>query len=149
MKSLLAWCLPAVLLVGLVCNTGCRVPEERVAQTPLDPDPEFPEDHSGWWSNGTQVLRLDAGGQYVMYGSAARLDPPLHRGGWLQPTHGRITLEPYTDIEVEDFDVEVTSVDGVYELRVPGYEPFRRMDDPPPPPRPQPRHPRRPMSNTA
>jgi hypothetical protein len=76
--------MATALLALAVCapSTALAQNAKQVSDIPLDFDPAKPERVDGWWSNGVELMRLDANGAYRVWVSQDRFKRPVEVGAW-------------------------------------------------------------------
>lgn len=130
-------CAAAVLLSGIAAaTTGCKSYEEKynlvpVAETPLEFDPTEQYVLAQWWTNGSQLLRLDDTAHYVLYSTTNRYGAVIERGRWSPHSYAAMWLEPYNERGAQRRRVRITKIDGELAVIVPDYEPMYALDQPP------------------
>lgn len=124
----------SLLFVGIALSAlaACQMPDDTRTQrdVPRTTGPDERMDLTGWWSNGDQLLRLERDGRYLFYETDARHEPPLHRGRWDLRSQDRLTLEPYTELDMDTQSVDILADNGELVLRVPDYPDFRPTSAP-------------------
>lgn len=132
-------CLPNRPAIALLAAAAAlvAVPESaaqnrrNVPDAPLEFDPARPERVDGWWTNGTELMRLDASGAYRLWVSADRFKRPVEIGAWRRTNYVYFDLEPYRAKPGTRFRVDLQKEDGVTELRREGMADFRWVPSPP------------------
>src|SRR5688572_11452184 len=125
-----------ILILTVLAGVGCdswhkRDPAEGLVSTPLELDPTEPYILSRWWSNGTQLLRLNDDASYALYRDQNRYRAPLQRGRWSQQSYAVLWLEPYTQRDPERHRVSIAKMDGKLSVIVPGHKPMHAIKNPP------------------
>lgn len=125
---------------ALACHAGSpaaagRTPPSqnarRMPEVPLDFDPANPEPVDGWWTNGSELLRLEPNGAYRMWASQDRFKRPVEVGAWRRSNYVFFDLEPYRAKPGTRHRVDLQKDAGVTELRRDGMTDFRRVAAPP------------------
>jgi hypothetical protein len=120
----------AAIVVGCSSDKANILPPV-VEHTPLPFDPTEQHELSRWWSNGTQMVRLDPQGSYVVYPGANRFHEPVERGRWRQTSYAVIWFEPYSALHRDPVRVQVSKIDGRLALQLPRGEPMPAIPAPP------------------
>ncbi len=113
----------AMILVSMLAAgvAGCASSEkaeqkEQEAQyaraTPLAFDPTEQYELASWWTNGDQLLNLDASGSYKLYEGTNRFHRPAERGRWWQQSYATLWLEPYEERSRESARIAIRKVRG-------------------------------------
>ncbi len=119
--------LAALLLVpGAAAQNSGKTPDR-----PLDFDPVKWERVEGWWTNGTELLRLDPNGAYRLWVSQDRFKRPVEVGAWRRTNYAFFDLEPYRSKPGTRHRVDLQKDGGVTELRREGMADFRGVPVPP------------------
>lgn len=104
---------------------------KRVPEAPLDFDPARPERIDGWWSNGTELLRLEPTGAYRLWSTEDRFMRPAEVGAWRRDNYVFFDLEPYGAKPGTRFRVMMRKQDGRTELQRDALAAFRQIPSPP------------------
>lgn len=134
--------LRKLVILALVCGlSACQskkpdeLPPYVVLDTPMELDPTQQRDLSGWWSDGTQMLKLDEAsgfGSYARFTDMNRYHEPVEHGRWRQSSYAVVWLEPYSAIEREPKRVAVSMNDGRLALTIGEGAPMFSLKAPPP-----------------
>jgi hypothetical protein len=126
----------SVLAIAMFCLLGCgsgkdREQPEIMVSTPLEFDPTEQYELSRWWSNGTQLLRLDENAGYELFSTPNRYNKPVERGRWDQQSYAVLWLEPYSKLASQRKRVSITKRDGRLALLLPKLKPMFAIESPP------------------
>ena len=121
-------------VMSCACIVGCQSDGETVAAVapaalPLDPMEKY--DLAPWWSNGTLLLHVDPMGNYALYPSNNRYQPPIERGSWDHASYAALWLRPYAKMHRSDTRATITRLDGELVMLL-GDGPPLLPDDAPP-----------------
>jgi hypothetical protein len=119
------------MLVGVGCESKHMRDPEPIVSTPLEFDPTEHYELSRWWTNGTQMLRLDNNAGYALYADQNRYRTPTQKGRWSQQSYAVLWLEPYTQREPERLRVGISKINGKLALTVPKYKSMYAIKNPP------------------
>jgi hypothetical protein len=122
----IAFLLAAATTLPAAAQNSGKTPER-----PLEFDPAKPEPVDGWWTNGTELMRLDANGAYRLWVSQDRFKRPVELGAWRRSNYVFFDLEPYRAKAGTRFRVNLQKEDGVTELRRDGMKDFRKVGSAP------------------
>ncbi|MCP3904159.1 MAG: hypothetical protein GY715_11050 [Planctomycetes bacterium] len=133
---------PLILIVLGALLPACATPEPaaeagwpagtaQVEHTPLTVDPMEPNELAGWWSNGEEMLRLDAPGSYARFATTNRYDGVIERGLWTNDRYFELHLVPYDAKVRERTRVGIVMRDGRLALLLPGRPALRALPGPP------------------
>ena len=125
-------CLIAIVLVTAGCAAQPAEESAVFVSVPLEFDPTERYELAAWWSNGNQLLNLDATGYYALYGDANRFRSPQERGRWWKHSYAALWLEPYDELEREQTRVSIRKVEGELELHVRSLAPLKPLTQGPP-----------------
>ncbi|MCA9291440.1 MAG: hypothetical protein KDA25_09950, partial [Phycisphaerales bacterium] len=100
------------------CNDAERFLEPLPPSQPLAFDPTEPYTMSEWWTNGHQLLRLQADRRYLLYGTTNRYDRPVQIGRWSRQSFACLWFEPYSSLRSERLRVAVSKVDDRIALSI-------------------------------
>lgn len=131
MKMLLLAALGLMVLLQGGCEARHMREPEPIVSTPLVFDPTEHYELSKWWSNGTQLLRLNDDASYLLYRDQNRYRAPVQRGRWSQQSYAVLWLEPYTQRAPVRQRVTITKRDGTLAVVVPGFPMMRAIKNPP------------------
>lgn len=121
-----------VLLAALVPSASALAQNRReIPDVPLEFDPARPERIDGWWTNGTELMRLDANGAYRLWVSQDRFKRPVEIGAWRRTNYVYFDLEPYRAKPGTRHRVNLQKDAGVTELSREGMADFRWVASPP------------------
>ena len=123
--------LSLMTLAACGCESRHMRETEPVVSTPLEFDPTEHYELSRWWTNGTQLLRLESNASYALYPDQNRYRTPMQRGRWSQQSYAVLWLEPYTQREPMRQRVGITKLDGKLALMIPKYKPMHAIKSPP------------------
>lgn len=125
--------MATAMLALAVCapSTALAQNAKQVSDIPLDFDPAKPERVDGWWSNGVELMRLDANGAYRVWVSQDRFKRPVEVGAWRRTNYVFFDLEPYRVKTGTRHRVTLQKDDGVTELHREGMTDFRLFASPP------------------
>ena len=125
--------MATAILALAVCapSTALAQNAKQVSDIPLDFDPARPERVDGWWSNGVELMRLDANGAYRVWVSQDRFKRPVEVGAWRRNNYVFFDLEPYRVKTGTRHRVTLQKDDGVTELHREGMTDFRWLATPP------------------
>lgn len=125
--------MATAMLALAVCapSTALAQNAKQVSDIPLDFDPAKPERVDGWWSNGVELMRLDANGAYRVWVSQDRFKRPVEVGAWRRTNYVFFDLEPYRVKTGTRHRVTLQKDDGVTELHREGMTDFRWLAAPP------------------
>lgn len=124
-------------IAALLLAAGATVPhahaqnQKRTPDAPLDFDPAKPERIDGWWTNGTELMRLDTNGAYRLWVSQDRFKYPVEVGAWRRTNYVYFDLEPYRAKPGTRHRVNLEKSGTVTELSRDGMKPFRWLPTPP------------------
>jgi hypothetical protein len=124
-------------IAALLLAAGAAVPhahaqnQKRTPDAPLDFDPAKPERIDGWWTNGTELMRLDTNGAYRLWVSQDRFKYPVEVGAWRRTNYVYFDLEPYRAKPGTRHRVNLEKSGTVTELSRDGMKPFRWLPTPP------------------
>lgn len=104
---------------------------KKVPDAPLDFDPARPERVDGWWTNGTELLRLEPSGAYRLWPTEDRFMRPAEVGAWRRDNYVYFDLEPYGTKPGTRFRVMMRKLEGRTELQRDGLAAFRQIAAPP------------------
>ena len=132
----------AMILVSMFAAgaAGCVSSEmaeqrEQEAQyaraTPLAFDPTEQHELASWWTNGDQLLNLDASGSYKLYEGTNRFHRPAERGRWWQQSYATLWLEPYHERSRESARIAIRKVAGHLVLDVRDLKAMSQLPAPP------------------
>ena len=76
------------------CPAAAAQNQKRMPDAPLDFDPAKPEPVEGWWTNGSDLLRLERNGAYQLWITQDRFKRPAEVGGLGDDELGRIQRTP-------------------------------------------------------
>jgi hypothetical protein len=129
---LMRWLLLAIgMLVFLLgCEPRHFRETEPVVSTPLPLDPTEEYELSRWWSNGTQILRLDRDAGYVIYSAENKYQEPVEQGRWYQQSYAVMWLEPYGGLKPHRERVSIEKIQGKIALVLPKLKPMFATDPP-------------------
>ncbi|MHC5114423.1 MAG: hypothetical protein ACYTGP_08360 [Planctomycetota bacterium] len=113
---------------------GWPVGGTQVEHTPMSIDPMDPQDLSGWWTDGAEMLRLDADGSYARYATTNRYVPPVERGQWTHDRYFEVHLTPYDARVRERTRIGLAMQRGTLTMRTPDGAELRWLPGPPPMP---------------
>lgn len=120
--------------IAAITFVGCQSPEDKlppvVVHTPLDVDPMDHHEFTGWWSNGTELVRLSPDASYVLWPSQNRYHVPRERGRWSKQSYAVLRLEPYTRYRAEPHRVRVVRINQEIGIQLPGLEPMMMIERP-------------------
>jgi hypothetical protein len=91
------WCLALVLVSLVACDSQPKAEQPPPVSIPLEVDPTEKIELARWWSNGTQLLRLDQTGHYALYQNNNRYRQPLEIGRWRRGNYATVWLDPYVN----------------------------------------------------
>jgi hypothetical protein len=125
-----------ILVIAFLAAAATTLPTAaqnsgKTSERPLEFDPAKPEPIDGWWTNGTELMRLDANGAYRLWVSQDRFKRPVELGAWRRSNYVFFDLEPYRAKTGTRFRVNLQKEDGVTELRRDGMKDFRKVGSPP------------------
>lgn len=125
--------MATALLALAVCapSTALAQNAKQVSDIPLDFDPAKPERIDGWWTNGTELMRLDTNGAYRLWVSQDRFKYPVEVGAWRRTNYVYFDLEPYRAKPGTRYRVNLEKSGTVTELNRDGMKPFRWLPTPP------------------
>lgn len=123
--------LATVVTIGAAGCATSQDQQQPIVPTPLAFDPTHTYDVAEWWTDGTQLLRLEESGAYAVYPGMNRYEPPVERGRWLHPAFDHLILEKYNTRPTEPRRVGITRIDGRLTLLMPNREPMRPLTNPP------------------
>jgi hypothetical protein len=103
----------------------------KTPDRPLDFDPVKWERIEGWWTNGTELLRLEPNGAYRLWVSNDRFKRPIEVGAWRRTNYAFFDLEPYRAKPGTRHRVNLQKDGGVTELQREGMAEFRSVPVPP------------------
>ena len=124
-------------IAAMLLAAGAAVPhahaqnQKRTPDAPLDFDPAKPERIDGWWTNGTELMRLDTNGAYRLLVSQDRFKYPVEVGAWRRTNYVYFDLEPYRAKPGTRHRVNLEKSGTVTELSRDGMKPFRWLPTPP------------------
>jgi hypothetical protein len=124
-------------IAAMLLAAGAAVPhahaqnQKRTPDAPLDFDPAKPERIDGWWTNGTELMRLDTNGAYRLWVSQDRFKYPVEVGAWRRTNYVYFDLEPYRAKPGTRHRVNLEKSGTVTELSRDGMKPFRWLPTPP------------------
>ncbi|MFO0963516.1 MAG: hypothetical protein U0625_11520 [Phycisphaerales bacterium] len=98
---------------------------------PLDFDPARPEPVVGWWTNGTELMRLEPNGAYQMWITQDRFQRPAEVGAWRRSNYVYFDLEPYRAKPGTRDRVRLEKEAGETVIVREGMKHFRRSATPP------------------
>jgi hypothetical protein len=104
---------------------------KKVPDAPLDFDPARPERVDGWWTNGSELLRLEPNGAYRLWPTEDRFMRPAEVGAWRRDNYVFFDLEPYGAKPGTRFRVMMRKQEGRTELQRDGLAAFRQIASPP------------------
>lgn len=120
------------LLAALLLAPGAAAQNSgKTPDRPLDFDPVKWERIEGWWTNGTELLRLEPNGAYRLWVSQDRFKRPVEVGAWRRTNYAFFDLEPYRTKPGTRHRVDLQKDGGVTELRRDGMADFRSVPVPP------------------
>lgn len=129
--------LAIVICLSLLgCETEPEVLEDNfvspaVMSTPLELDPTEEINIGRWWTNGRELLRLDADAGFKLYGSLNRYHKPRERGRWTQQSYALLWLEPYSLLPRERVRVRINKINSELALNIPKLDHFFAIEEPP------------------
>ena len=121
----------ALLLTAATALPAAAQNSGKTPERPLEFDPAKPEPVDGWWTNGTELMRLDTNGAYRLWVSQDRFKRPVELGAWRRSNYVFFDLEPYRAKTGTRYRVNLQKEDGVTELRRDGMKDFRKVGSPP------------------
>jgi len=121
----------ALLAVALSAAAAHAQNSKKTPDAPLDFDPARPERIDGWWTNGKELMCLDANGAYRLWVSQDRFKRPIEVGAWRRTNYVFFDLEPYRAKPGTRFRVNLQKDAGVTELAREGMGDFRSVPSPP------------------
>ena len=120
------------ILAALLLAPGAGAQNSgKTPDRPLDFDPLKWERVEGWWTNGTELLRLDPNGAYRLWVSQDRFKRPIEVGAWRRTNYAFFDLEPYRTKAGTRHRVTMQKDAGVTELHRDGMADFRGVPVPP------------------
>lgn len=129
--------LAIVICLSLLgCVTEPEVLEDdfvspAVMSTPLELDPTEEISIGRWWTNGRELLRLDADAGFKLYSTLNRYHKPRERGRWTQQSYALLWLEPYSLLPHERVRVRINKINSELALNIPKLDPFFAIEEPP------------------
>jgi hypothetical protein len=120
-----------LLAAGAAVQHAHAQNQKRTPDAPLDFDPAKPERIDGWWTNGTELMRLDTNGAYRLWVSQDRFKYPVEVGAWRRTNYVYFDLEPYRAKPGTRHRVNLEKSGTVTELSRDGMKPFRWLPTPP------------------
>ena len=125
------WMLGVLLMMPLAaCEPEYFREPEPVVSKPLAFDPTEEYELGPWWSNGTQILRLDHDAAYTLYSAQNRYRQPIEQGRWYQQSYAVMWLEPYGGLKPDRSRVSIQKIDGKIALVLPKLKPMFATDPP-------------------
>lgn len=121
----------AVVAAGSAAGAAHAQNSKRVPDAPLDFDPARPEAVDGWWSNGSELLRLEPSGAYRLWITQDRFMRPVEVGAWRRDNYVFFDLEPYGTKPGTRHRIDMRKRDGRTELVREGMDAFRALAAPP------------------
>ena len=126
-------------LVFLWLLAGCEMtPEEEAAFLYPPPpgdllthDPTEAFEIGQWWTNGSELLRLDEDASFLLYDSLNRYHDPQEHGRWSKQSYAVMWLEPYGLLPRERVRVRITRTDGELTLEIPKLKPMFAIEGAP------------------
>jgi len=119
--------------------TGCEMtPEEELAYMYPPPpgellthDPTEAFEISQWWTNGSELLRLNEDASFALFNSLNRYHTPQEHGRWSKQSYAVMLLEPYSLLPQERVRVGITRTDGELTLDIPKLKPMFAIEGAP------------------
>ncbi|MHC4129970.1 MAG: hypothetical protein ACYTE6_16000 [Planctomycetota bacterium] len=127
---LLVVCVIPLLVAG--CKSEEKQDPPPVVSAPLALDPTEDLELPAWWTNGAELLHLGEADSYALYEGVNRYRKPAQRGHWSQLSYAAIRLEPYEELDHETVRGSIQRVGRTLRLSLPGLDPMRGLDGPPP-----------------
>jgi hypothetical protein len=129
----------ALVLAAAVACTGATVPcawAQSDAPTPppipaLDIDPTEKIDATGWWSNGRELLLIQADGGYKLWKGTNRFLAPDDIGRWDRQTYRTLWLETYRGQKHSRDRAHLRREQGTLLLSVRDLQPMQQLARPP------------------
>ncbi|MCH7547801.1 MAG: hypothetical protein IID30_15495 [Planctomycetes bacterium] len=90
----------------------------------LTHDPTESFEIGQWWTNGSELLRLNQDASFSLYDSLNRYHPPQEHGRWSKQSYAVMWLEPYGLLPRERVRVRITRIDGELTLDIPKLKPM-------------------------
>jgi len=126
-------------LVFLWLLVGCEMtPEEEAAYMYppppgdlLDHDPTEAFEISQWWTNGSELLRLNEDASFALFNSLNQYHTPQEHGRWSKQSYAVMWLEPYSLLPRERVRVRITKTDGELTLVIPKLKPMFAIEGAP------------------
>ena len=132
----------AGLLAALLLLPACEpdrsktesnpTPAAHSPSTPLPLDPTTPVEVTGWWSNGTQLLRLRDDASYQLWNTQNRYEAPAQTGRWARQNYQSVSLEPYRTRPQDVIRGELSRNGDEVFLGLPSLRAMVRLEGPPP-----------------
>ncbi len=122
----------AVVMLLSGCASGDRKQREAAAAVPLSFDPTDKYQTPSWWTNGQELLHLDADGGYRLYPGTNRYARPEETGRWWQQSYAALWLEPYAQYGSPRTRCSIRKIDEDFVLEVRALEPMLGISLPPP-----------------
>jgi len=119
-------------LLAAACASEKQQEPPPVVSVPLALDPTEDYELPAWWTNGEQLLHLGEANAYALFEGVNRYRRPAQRGHWSQQSYAAIRLEPYAELPREADRGSIRRVGRTLMLSLPGLEPMRGLDGPPP-----------------
>ena len=113
------------------CPAAAAQNQKRMPDAPLDFDPARPEPVEGWWTNGSDLLRLERNGAYQLWITQDRFKRPAEVGAWRRKNYVFFDLEPYRAKPGTRRRVNLGKVAGATELQIDGMKSLRAVSEPP------------------
>ncbi|MCZ6836777.1 MAG: hypothetical protein O7G85_13460 [Planctomycetota bacterium] len=106
-------------------DVNWATPLEEGTLLTLDPTEKI--EFTRWWTNGTELLRLDKDHRFAIYENQNRYYPPIERGRWDQQSYAVLRLEPYSLLAQDPVRASIARVGGQIEIRIPDLGPFHAL----------------------
>lgn len=103
----------------------------KTPDVPMDFDPARPEPVVGWWTNGSELMRLEPNGAYQMWITQDRFQRPAEVGAWRRSNYVYFDLEPYRAKPGTRVKVQLVKEAGETQMTREGMKNFRRLAAPP------------------
>ena len=130
--------LTRALAVALVCAASGARPASAQSNAPtpppipdLDIDPTEQIDVKGWWSNGRELLLIQADGGYRLWKGTNRFLAPDDIGRWDRQTYRTLWLETYRGQKHSRDRAHLRRESGTLLLTVRDLQPMQQLQRPP------------------